>query len=624
MIRRNTAFATSLLLSPVLAAGLASAPAAADENSSAQGGPVVRTAEGPVRGIVTTESSTGRTVYEFLGIRYAAPPVADLRWLPPQPVAHWSAPLDATKFGNTCPQATTLGVFAGPASITEDCLFLNVFTTRIGKGGRGGLPVFVWIHGGGNVDGESSDYDGSKLATGGPLGTPTVVVTLNYRLNLFGFVSTPSLDAEGHLHSNYGILDQQAVLRWVQRNAAAFGGDPTRVLLGGQSAGAQDTGLNQLSPLARGLFNRALYESAPLSSVTPYSIGLADGTAFAVAAGCGSGSDAATSACLRALSTSQILQLQGTTNTNSYNGMPSFTAGPVQDGTIIPHNAIYGWTTGNFNHMPTMGGNVQDEQNFSISIDEYFSGSFMGGSPLALPTVGGTYPTSSISTTMGLGYINDVEITYTGPEYSGGPNYPSGTAAAVLAQYPSPGQYTNAQPIWDLEGTHPGVCRDRIVDALWAQWPDNPVYEYEFNDQNAPYYFPTMPGFTPLAAHTIDIQFLFPLWHGGILGVSGASQSPALTAQEAILSNQLVAAWTYFAATGNPNPSGGNSPWPRFVDTSGTTTTGTGFTYPTPQMGGPQFLSENVPALSTFTWAQFSAAHNCGFWDTILYYQPPS
>jgi para-nitrobenzyl esterase len=97
-----------------------------------------------------------------------------------------------------------------------------------------------------------------------------------------------------------------------------------------------------------------------------------------------------------------------------------------------------------------------------------------------------------------------------------------------------------------------------------------------------------------------------------------------LSTAEDTLSNQLVAAWTYFAATGNPNPSGGNSPWPRFVNSSGTTTTGTGFMYPTPAMGVPLFLSENVPALSTFNWAQFSANHNCGFWDGILYYQPPS
>src|SRR5580698_4111609 len=353
----------ALLLGAWVVAGMLSTAAIADndqDESEQHNGPVVRTAEGPVRGIVKIEASTRTAVHEFLGIPYAAPPMGKLRWMPPQPVAHWREPLEATKFGHTCPQAEELGVFAGPASVTEDCLFLNVFTTQLGRGNgqSKGLPVFVWIHGGGDVDGESNDYDASKLATGGPLGTPTVVVTMNYRLGLFGFFAHPAIDAEGHLFGNYAVLDQQAVLQWVQRNAAAFGGDPTRVLLGGQSAGASDTGYNMISPLAKGLFNRALYESSPLSAVTPYSIGLTAGTNFAVAAGCGSGSDAATAACLRALPVRQILQLEGTANTTSYDGMPSFVAGPVQDGTIVPHNAIYAWNTGNFNHMPVMGGNV--------------------------------------------------------------------------------------------------------------------------------------------------------------------------------------------------------------------------------------------------------------------------
>jgi para-nitrobenzyl esterase len=171
----------------------------------------------------------------------------------------------------------------------------------------------------------------------------------------------------------------------------------------------------------------------------------------------------------------------------------------------------------------------------------------------------------------------------------------------VLAQYP-PG--ADPQATYDLVTTHPGACRNRHIDGLWAQ-AGLPVYAYEFNDQNAPYYYPPMPGFTPLAAHTIDIQFLFPLWHGGILGVSGASQSPALTQQESVLSDQLVAAWTNFARTGNPNRTG-NSPWPRFVN----------------QEGVPEYLSENVPSLSTFTNDQFGARHNCEFWDKIIVYQP--
>jgi len=562
-----------LLLSALLLGGVTSMPAAGGEDRDRDDGPVVQTAEGPVRGFVKNG------VYEFLGIPYAAQPVGGLRWMPPQPVAPWGAPRDATAFGNICAQVTTLAVFAGPASIAEDCLFLNVFTTRLGKGNgnrAGGLPVFVWIHGGGNVDGTSGDYDGSKLATGGPLGTPTVVVTINYRLGLFGFLAHPALDAEGHLFANYGILDIQAVLRWVQRNAAAFGGDPNTVTLGGQSAGAQDTGVNVISPLAKGLFNRAIYESSPLSALTPLSIGLTRGQNFAAAAGC-PGTDATTAACLRALTAPQILQLQGTANANG-----PYVTGPMVDGIIMPVTPITAWTTGQFNHMPTMGGNVQDEANFGIGNTEYFTG------PPQVPMTAAQYTAA-------------VTATYSGAEYPGGPNYPAGTAAAVLAQYP-PG--ANPQATFDLVGTDPGACRNRHVDALWAK-AGVATYAYEFDDRQAPYYYPAMPGFTPLAAHTIDIQFLFPGWHGGILGVSGASQSPGLTASEERLSDELVAAWTNFARSGNPNGTG-NAPWPRFVG----------------QEGVPEILSENVPSLSTFTNAQFGAEHNCAFWDTILVYQP--
>src|SRR5437868_7409282 len=184
---------------------------------------------------------------------------------------------------------------------------------------------FVWIHGGGNVDGESNDYDGSKLATGGPSGTPVVVVTLNYRLGLFGCLAHPALDSEGHLSANYGIMDIRAVLHWVRRNAAAFGGNPNLVTLGGQSAGATDTGANMISPLSRGLFHRAIYESSPLSSLQPLSVGLTRGMNFAGAADY-PGEDAR-AACLRALSPAQVLQLQGTANANG-----PYVTGPMVDG----------------------------------------------------------------------------------------------------------------------------------------------------------------------------------------------------------------------------------------------------------------------------------------------------
>ncbi len=298
---RPRSWRSGILVSALLAAtALTSAPVSAHD--SGDSGPVVGTAEGPVRGF--TQSG----VNIFLGIPYAAPPVGKLRWQPPQPVKKWRDTYDATEYKSSCPQVTELGAFAGPASVNEDCLYLSVFTSN--KRTSAKKPVLVWIHGGGNVDGESNDYDASKLATGGPYGKDTVVVVINYRLGLFGFFSQASINGEGHLWGNYGILDIQAVLRWVQRNAAAFGGDPTKVALGGQSAGAQDTGANQLSPLAKGLFNRAIYESAPLASLANATTALTNGNNFATAAGC-TGSNVAK--CLRDLPTSRILQLQGDT-----------------------------------------------------------------------------------------------------------------------------------------------------------------------------------------------------------------------------------------------------------------------------------------------------------------------
>ena len=255
---RPSALHGAFCIGLALAIGSAIVPAFA-HGSHDDDGPVVRTDKGSVRGF----KKNG--VYQFLGIPYAAPPVGNLRWRPPAPVGNWKGTRDATQFGNTCPQVTTLGVFAGPPSITEDCLFLNVFTT--GDSGRK-KPVIVWIYGGANITGESNDYDGSKLATGGPLGIPTVVVTFNYRMGLFGILSQDHINAEGHTWGNYGILDQQAALRWVKRNIAAFGGDPTNVTLGGQSAGAWDTSAQMISPGAAGLFHRAIIQSFPASTWT--------------------------------------------------------------------------------------------------------------------------------------------------------------------------------------------------------------------------------------------------------------------------------------------------------------------------------------------------------------------
>lgn len=532
--------------------------------ASAAALPTVQTDKGEVQGF----KKNG--IIEFLGIPYAAPPVADLRWKPPVEHAPWTTPLATTSFGPTCAQITELGVFAGPTNNNEDCLYLNVFTPKIKSTDNEKLPVILWIYGGGNVDGESNDYDASKLAAQGH----TVVVTINYRLNLLGFLAHPALNSEGHPFANYGLLDQQFAMHWIQNNIANFGGDPGNVTAGGQSAGASDTGLNMISPLATGLFHKAIIESgSAYLAVTPLAAAETKAVAFAVAAGCGSGTDAATAACLRNLPAATIESLSGTPSTNG-----PYITGPVVDGQIVPSGGASAFATNQFNHMPVMNGNVEDEGNFFIAIQEYFSGP----------------PPAAISETDVTTYVNN---TFGGNAGPGGtaPAYPAGTPQRVLKRYP---QYAYASPQLQLDAieTDVMVCRAQYADHLLVG--KVPVFAYEFQDRTAPFYFPDLPGFVSLAYHTSDIQYLFPGWHGGSNGIPH-DLSPA----QQVLSNELVAAWTNFAWTGNPNGQG-QSPWPRYKRNP----------------NAPSFLAENIPVLSTFSDNAFTTEHKCGFWSDLLIY----
>jgi para-nitrobenzyl esterase len=550
----------------LLVAVLGSAPAPAHDDGHGHGeGPLVNTVEGPVRGY------TKDGVNIFLGIPYAAPPIGPLRWQPPQPAKRWRETLDATHYRNTCPQVSEDGAFAGPASITEDCLYLNVFTTGSGRSGKK-KPVLVWIHGGGNTSGESDDYNASKLATGGPNGAETVVVTMNYRLGLLGTFSHPAIDAEGHLWGNYAILDQQAVLKWVRRNIASFGGDSRVVAVGGQSAGSYDTASQVLSPLGKGLLNRAIFQSSPglLTSAffTTAASALSRGTSFATAAGC-SGSNAAAAACLRKLSAARILQLQGTPNSEG----PYVSNWPIVDGTIIPIAPDQAWATGSFNKMPVMGGATHDELTFTTGIAEYFSG------PPQAPITADQYA---------------ARIATGAPcAFCAGGIMPSGAAAL----YPLSNYGGDPMLAYDRVTTDPFRCIEvRVMQKIAAQVP---TYAYDFTYPNSPFYYPQMPGFKALASHTIDIQFLFNNYHGGPLGVNldqTTGQPRELNAQETALSDQMVAAWTNFVKTGNPNGAG-NSPWPKFSADSSAT-----------------YFVEDVP-ISTMSVSQFRADHKCDFWD---------
>jgi para-nitrobenzyl esterase len=520
----------------------------------------VRIKDGPLQG------NRADGVVAFRGIPYAAPPVGALRWMPPGPAAPWTKPRLATAFGPACAQITTLGPFAGPATANEDCLYLNVFAP---DGGQKNLPVLFWIHGGGNVDGRSDDYDPRKLVRDGHL----VVVTINYRLGLFGFLAHPALDGEGHAFGNYAILDQQAALRWVKDNIAAFGGDSHNVTVAGQSAGASSAGINVLSPLARDLFQRAIYESGAYNPLIPLDIAENKGEKFAATAGCRHRSNTAIAACLRKLPARRILSLSGTASANG-----PYITGPMIDGQVVPGSAIQAYQAGHFNHVPVMNGMVRDEGDFNIGISEYFSG------PPRRPVTPADFKAY-------------VAKTYGGNAGPGGgpPAYSKGTVTAILAHYPLK-SFASPQLAEDALMTDPITCRSRHIARVLAS--QVPVYDYEFDERTAPTYFPSMPGYRSLAYHTADLQFLFAGYHGGPAGIAHP-----LNSVQGHLSDQMVAAWANFARSGNPNGRD-NALWPRFTGAEGTA----------------QYLSENIPALSTLSDKIFAARHQCGFWDTLLVY----
>jgi para-nitrobenzyl esterase len=541
----------------------------------------IATAEGPIEGFARNG------VTQFLGVPYAAPPVGALRWMAPQPVTPWIAVRQAKAFGPTCAQVTTLGPFAGPPNSNEDCLYLNVFAPVAARK----LPVLVWLHGGGYVDGESNDYDANRLAARGKL----VVVTINYRLNLFGFLAHPALNTEKGGSGNYGILDMQAALQWVNRNIGAFGGDPGNVTLGGQSAGAGAAAANLVSPGARGLFHRAIFQSGGYTPFATKTIAEERARKFAAAAGCAAAANVAQ--CLRALPAAKIVALAGTPQANG-----PFINGPLVDGTVIPRQTIDAVTSGAFNRVPVMIGTTRDEGNFFNGIIQYFK-------PDRAP-------------------INEVDYraylksTYGGNAGPGGssPAYAPATVDAILQHYPfgkpqglieMPGSKRSvvdiskmsdadvapipAQMAWDRAHSDMLACRGQYLSgALSAQVP---VYSYLFDDPTAPSYFPKMTGYRSLAYHTSDIGYVFTGYHGGPEGLS-----TKLSPVQQRLSDRLIDAWASFARSGNPNGNG-DTPWPRWKKD------GTAYFIQTDDWN----RSQTNPA--------FAAAHQCAFWQSILLYK---
>ena len=318
-------------------------PVPAQAQTAAENAPTVQLDKGMLRG--TLEDG----VYAFKGIRYARPPLRHLRWRAPKPVEPWELERDATRFGRACMQTPfpeNSPYYKEPESISEDCLFLNVWSADLSPAKP--APVMVWIHGGSFTRGSGSidNYDGASLARDG-----VVLVTINYRLGIFGYLAHPELSQErSGTSGNYGLQDQIAALQWVQDNIAAFGGDPGNVTVFGESAGS--SAVNQLlaSPAAAGLFHRAIGQSGGFLSPQPELVkGHALGHEVFERA------RAESLAELRDLSTSTLMEVFNAMEEKGYR------IRPLVDGEVIPDPALRRFDRGEHNVVPSLVGYNRDE-----------------------------------------------------------------------------------------------------------------------------------------------------------------------------------------------------------------------------------------------------------------------
>ena len=310
-------------------------------------------------GLVSGVPAKSKAITVFRGIPFAAPPVGDLRWKAPKAAVAWQGTRTADKFSASCIQNIVqerkpwTHEFMAHGEISEDCLYLNVWTPA--KSAQEKRPVFIYIHGGGNTEGSGSVavYDGEGLAKKG-----LVVVTINYRLGVLGFLAHPELTKESDVKAsgNYGLLDQIAAVRWVHDNIAAFGGDPARVTIAGQSAGASGVHNLTATPLAKGLFQRAIAESGSGVGAGPGNMrklqdGEGDGVKFAAA------KNASSLAALRAMKWQDVVAPIPGADT----GRGGFRFGPIVDGYALPASVQEIFAQGKQNDVPELTGCNKDE-----------------------------------------------------------------------------------------------------------------------------------------------------------------------------------------------------------------------------------------------------------------------
>jgi len=502
------------ICAPVLAAAIAAAVAFASPSARAVSpgatapacmpGTTVGTSSGPICGIVVNGDS------EWLGIPYAAPPIGALRWRSPQPPVPWATTLPATAFANECIQGS------GPSPIgSEDCLYLNVIRPP-GPAPARGLPVLVHIHPGGFVEGNGNgDY--TLLANSGD----EVVVSMNYRLGIFGFLADSAL---GPHSGDYGLQDQQAALRWVKQNIRSFGGDPANVTIFGESAGAASVCDQLASPTAAHLFDGAISSSGEynnllgVAAAVPFedqdcksalpTQAVADhiGTGFAASVGCSGAADVAD--CLRSVPAADAFRAAG----SGYQYGGHGTVGPTLNGINLPRTLRQALRTGAVNRVPIITGNGRDEN------------------VVGLPT----------STTQ---YAQLVQAQY------------RALAPRLLAMYPA-WHYPSPLIAWrTLAADSNTICPALVTDRELARWM--PVYGYEIDDGNAPPAVFLPPTQANGAYHAAD-------WY---VYVSGLFAPPPPNPDEAALQAQEIAEVSSFAHVGAPSAAIA-PPWPLFKESS--------------------------------------------------------
>jgi para-nitrobenzyl esterase len=483
-------------------AGPASAGSGKHDDSA--GGAVVSTSGGEVRGISRTNYNA------WLGIPYAKPPVGDLRWKAPQPAESWSGIRDATKFGNRCVQGTGWDPGYSTPKLTEDCLYLNVYAGKDAgrhRGWNGRRPVFVWIHGGGFTGGAGQDTDPRKYVQH----DGTVYVTINYRLGALGFLALPQLRDEGEGSGNFGLLDQQAALRWIHENIAAFGGDPRNVTIAGQSAGGSSVCDQLASPTARRLFQRAIIQSGGCS-MTAQTAAEQTSTSFAEAAGCADAANAV--ACLRGKSPADLLAAQAQVGVR-----------PSVGGRAFPLDPAEAVQSGRFNRVPVMNGQVHDERMlFAFQNNDY------AGHPVTAAQ-----------------YEATIRSTY-------GAGADQVLAAYPLSDYPSP-----SVALGRVQSDAATLTRLQL-DRQFSTYV--PTYAYEFAERETPQFYSiyrlqqtneVARNFPFGATHVDELPYLWEY-----LGHSLPFSDDQLE-----LSDQMIEFWSQFQAKGDPN-SRRVPPWPAF------------------------------------------------------------